>query len=103
MAEWDTEEQSQLDTCTLCSSELPGGGSAWHVLSRCSHTGRQAQRERMAGPFEAVVKATIKELDRGEWGHSEEVSEAFRRTPSGTWVAPAGWAGKGGPGRWTAQ
>ena len=51
----------------------------------------------MAGPFEAVVKATIKELDRGEWGYREEVSEAFRRTPTGSWAAPAGWAGKGGP------
>ena len=99
MAERDTEELSQLDTCTLCSSELPGGGSAWHVMSSCSHTGLQAQRERMAGPFAEVVKATIKELelDRGEWGHREEVSEAFRRTPTGTWVAPAGWTGKGGP------
>ena len=95
MSEWDTEEQSKLDTCSLCSSELPGGGSAWHVMSSCSHTGLQAQRERMAGPFEAVVKATIKELDRGKKGHREEVSEAFRRTPTGTWVAPAGWAGKG--------
>jgi hypothetical protein len=66
-------------------------------MSSCSHAGLQAQRERMAGPFEEVVKATIKELDRGEWGHREEVSEAFRRTPAGTWVAPAGWAGKGGP------
>jgi hypothetical protein len=66
-------------------------------MSSCSHTELQAQRERMAGPFEAVVKATIKELDREEWGHREEVSEAFRRTPTGTWVAPAGWAGKGGP------
>ena len=66
-------------------------------MSSCSHTGLQAQRERMAGPFEAVVKATIKESDRGEWGHWEEVLEAFRRTPNGTWVAPAGWAGKGGP------
>ena len=66
-------------------------------MSSCSHTGLQAQRERMADPFEEVVKATIKELDRGEWGHREEVSEAFRRTPTGTWVAPAGWAGKSGP------
>ena len=95
MAEWDTEEQSQLDTCTLCSVELPGGGSAWHVMSSYSHPGLQAQRERMAGPFEAVVKATIKDLDRGEWGHSEAVSEAFCRTPTGSWAAPAG--------RWTAQ
>jgi hypothetical protein len=96
-AEWDTEKLSQLDTCTLYSSELPGGGSAWHVMSSCSHTGLQAQRKRMAGPFEEVVKVTIKELDRGEWEHREEVSEAFRRTLTGTWVAPAGWAGKGGP------
>ncbi len=92
MAEWDTEEQSQMDTCTLCSAELPGGGSEWYVMSSCSHTGLQAQRERMAGPFEAAVKATIKELDRGEWGLREEVSEAFRRTPTGNWAAPAGWA-----------
>ena len=66
MAEWDTEEQSQLDTCTLCSAEIPGGGSAWHVMSSCPHTGLQAQRERIAGLFEEVVKAAIKELDRGE-------------------------------------
>jgi hypothetical protein len=99
MAEWDTEEQSQLDTCTLCSTELPGGGSAWHhdVMSSCSHPGLQAQREHMAGPFGEVVTVTIKELGKGERGHTEEVAEAFRRTQAGAWVAPAGWAGKGGP------
>ncbi len=36
LAEWDTEEQSQMDTCTLCSTERPGGSSAWHVMSSCS-------------------------------------------------------------------
>ncbi len=97
MAEWDTEEQSQLDTCTLCSPELPGGGSAWHVMSSCSHPGLQAQRKRMAGPFGEVVMATIKELDKGEWGHREEVAGACRQTQAGAWVAPARWAGKGGP------
>ena len=51
----------------------------------------------MAGPFQEVVKATIKDLDRGEWGHSEALSEAFYHTTSGSWAAPAGWAGKGGP------
>ena len=86
-----------MDTCTLCSKELPGGGSAWHVRSSCSHPGLQAQREHMAGPFGEVVTVTIKELDKGERGHTEEVAEAFRRTQAGAWVAPAGWAGKGGP------
>jgi hypothetical protein len=62
MAEWDTEEQSQLDNYTLCSTVLPGGGSAWHVMSTCSLPGLVAQRERMAGLFREVVKAAIKEM-----------------------------------------
>ncbi len=91
MAEWDTEEQSQLDTCTLCSTELTGGGSAWYVMSSCSHPGLKAQRERLAGPFGAVVAATIEEMDKGEWGRWEEVAkgacipdtEASGERPSG--------------------
>ena len=66
-------------------------------MSSCSHPVLQAQRARMAGPFQEVVKATIKDLDRGEWGHSEALSEAFYHTTSGSWAAPAAWAGKGGP------
>ena len=68
-----------MDTCTLSSTELPGGGSAWHVMSSCSNPVLQAQRERMAGPFGEVVTVTIEDLDKGEWGHREEVAEAFRR------------------------
>ncbi len=67
------------------------------LMSSCSHPVLQAQRARKAGPFQEVVKATIKDLNRGEWGHSEAVSEAFYHTTSGSWAAPAGWAGKGGP------
>ncbi len=83
MAEWDPEEQGQMDICTLCSTELPGGGSAWHVMSSCSHLGLQAQRARMAGPFGEVVSANIKELDQREWGHKEAVPEAFSWTQAG--------------------
>ncbi len=80
-----------------------GGGDSVHTHGAlgeprsCSYLGLPTQRERMAGPFEEMVKATIKDLDRREWGHREEVAAAFRRTQAGKWVAPAGLAGKGGP------
>ncbi len=93
MAEWDTEEHSKLASCTLCSAVLPGGGSAWHVMSTCSHPGLVAQRERMAGPFGEEVKAAIAEMDTRKWGKREEVEAAFRRTREGMWVVPEGWAG----------
>ena len=44
-----------------------------------------------------AAQSTITDLERGGWGHGEEVSEAFRLTPTGSWAAPVGWAGKGGP------
>ncbi len=50
----------------------------------------------MTGPFWAVVKAAIGKLDIREWGRREEVETAFSRKPKGNWVAPEGWAGKGG-------
>ena len=83
MAEWDTEEQSQLDTCTLYSIELPGGGSAWHVMSSCSHTGLEAQRERMAGPFETVARWVRAEWSQSQWWVEQKKEDATRNRSKG--------------------
>ena len=40
-----------MGKCPLCSQEVRGGGSTWHVLSTCRHETLLAHRARLTKPF----------------------------------------------------
>ena len=73
----EREEQGQMGKCLLCSQEVWGGGSTWHVLSTCRHETLKAHRARLTEPFKEVVAEVIGEMEGGDWGQGSAMETAF--------------------------
>ena len=94
--ESNREEEGQRGRCSLCSQEVWGGGSAWHVLSRCSNAILTAHRARLTASFLAVVTEVSEEMAVGGGDDGPALGGFFSLDPDGGWIAPTGWVGQGG-------
>ena len=63
--EANREEEGQRGRCSLCSQEVWGGGSAWHVLSSCSNAVLTAHRARLTAQFLTAAKEVSEDMAVG--------------------------------------
>ena len=63
--ESNREEEGQRGRCSLCSQEVWGGGSAWHVLSSCSNAVLTAHRARLTAQFLTAAKEVSEDMAVG--------------------------------------
>ena len=87
-----------MGRCSLCSQEVRGGGSAWHVLSSSRHAILTAYWAQLPVTvlFKTAVAEVTEEMEVGDGDHGPTMGEAFLLDQGGGWVAPAGWEGQGG-------